>query len=93
MNVSQDSVATYARRGEVFNNNFTANLPRNLSVEKKLEIGWNLTELSSLTVLFQVKQSSNGPKVAQSSNNVSSCPVPGRRCSSKFDAGVCQRLH
>jgi len=32
-----DSVATYARCGGVFNNDFTANLPRNLSV-KKLQI-------------------------------------------------------
>jgi len=32
INVSQGSVATYARCGGIFNINFTANLPLNLSV-------------------------------------------------------------
>jgi len=33
INVSQGSVVTYARNGGIVNNHFTANLPRNLSVE------------------------------------------------------------
>ena len=37
-NVSQGSVATYARGGEIFNNQFTANLPRNFLV--KNVINW-----------------------------------------------------
>jgi len=35
INVSQGSVATYARRGGMFNIRLTANLLRNLPVEKK----------------------------------------------------------
>ena len=34
INVSQGSVATYARCGGIFNMHLTANLPRNLSVKK-----------------------------------------------------------
>jgi len=34
INVSQGSVATSARSGGIFNMHLTANLPRNLSVEK-----------------------------------------------------------
>jgi len=37
INVSQGSVATYARCGRIFNNRFSANSPRNLSVKKKSE--------------------------------------------------------
>jgi len=33
INVSQGSVATYARSGRIFSNEFTANLPKNLSVK------------------------------------------------------------
>ena len=33
ISVSQGGVATYARCGEIFNNHFTANLPKNLSVK------------------------------------------------------------
>jgi len=36
INVSQGSVATYARCGGIFNIHLTANLPRNLSVKKFL---------------------------------------------------------
>ena len=36
INVSQGSVATYARRGGMFNIRLTANLLRNLPVEKKI---------------------------------------------------------
>ena len=36
INVSQGSEATYARIGGIINNNFTTNLPRNLTVEKFL---------------------------------------------------------
>ena len=45
-NVSQGSVATYARRGGIFNIRFTANLLRNLRV-KKFKIGYDLTKLWS----------------------------------------------
>ena len=39
-NVSQGSVATYARCGGIFSNHFTSNLPRNLPVSKQnLKIG------------------------------------------------------
>ena len=34
INVSQGSVATYARCGEIFNMHLTANLPRSLPVQK-----------------------------------------------------------
>ena len=34
VNVSQGSVATYARFGDISNNHFTANLPRDLLVKK-----------------------------------------------------------
>jgi len=34
INVSQGSVATYARCGAIFNKHLTANLPRNLLVNK-----------------------------------------------------------
>jgi len=34
INVSQGSVATYARSGGIVDNRFTANLPRNLPVKK-----------------------------------------------------------
>jgi len=38
--VSQGSVPTYARSGGIFNNDFTANLPKSLSVKNViLEIG------------------------------------------------------
>jgi len=33
-NVSQGSVATYARSGGIFNNQLTANLPKNIPVKK-----------------------------------------------------------
>ena len=36
INVSQGSVSTHARPGEIFNIHLTANLPRNLSVKKNL---------------------------------------------------------
>jgi len=35
INVSQGSVATYARRGGIFNIHLTTHLPRNLPVKKK----------------------------------------------------------
>jgi len=38
INVSQGSVATYARSGGIFNNHFTANLPRNLLVKNSKSI-------------------------------------------------------
>jgi len=38
INVSQGSVAKYAKYGGIFNNHFNANLRRNLAV-KKLKIG------------------------------------------------------
>jgi len=34
INVSEGSVATYARRGGIVNNHFTANLTKNLPVKK-----------------------------------------------------------
>jgi len=37
INVSQGSVATYARCGEIFNMHLTASLPGNLSVKKSLK--------------------------------------------------------
>jgi len=45
-NVSQGSVATYARCGGIFNIRLTANLLRNLRV-KKFKIGYDLTKLWS----------------------------------------------
>jgi len=39
VNVSQGSVATYARCGVIFNNQLAANLPGNLPVKKILKIG------------------------------------------------------
>ena len=44
INVSQGSVATYARCGGIFNIHLTTNLPRNLAVNF-LKIGSYLTEL------------------------------------------------
>ena len=41
INVSQGSVATYARCGEIFDIHLTANLPRNLSVKKILKSAKN----------------------------------------------------
>ena len=38
INVSQDSVATSARCGGIFNIHLTANLPRNLPVKKILKM-------------------------------------------------------
>ena len=37
INVSQGSVATYARCGGIFDNHLTANLPRNLPMKKILK--------------------------------------------------------
>ena len=45
INVSQGSVATYARCGGIFNIHLTANLSMNLPVKKKFLIGSDLTEL------------------------------------------------
>jgi len=39
VNVSQGSVATYARRGGLFNIHLTTDLQRNLTVEKVFKIG------------------------------------------------------
>ena len=47
INVSQRSVATYARRGGVFNISLTTNLPKNLPVKKRFLIDSDLTELWS----------------------------------------------
>ena len=44
INISQGSVATYARCGGIFNIHLTTNLPRNLPVNF-LKIGSYLTEL------------------------------------------------
>ena len=41
IDVSQGSVATYARCGEIFDIHLTANLPRNLSVKKILKSAKN----------------------------------------------------
>jgi len=44
INVSQDSVATYARCGKIFNVHLTANLPRNLpakTISKSVKIWQN----------------------------------------------------
>jgi len=46
-NVSEGSVAIYARCGRIFNIHVTANLPRNLPVKKFSKIGYDLTELWS----------------------------------------------
>jgi len=44
INVSQGSVTTYARCGEILNSHFIANLRKSLQV-KKLKIGQDMTEL------------------------------------------------
>jgi len=50
INVSQGSVATYARCGGIFNMHLTANSPRNLPVKKFLKSVQNLQKHSHESV-------------------------------------------
>jgi len=47
IDVSQGSVATYARCDGIFNIHLTANLPKKISSEKNILIGYDLTVLWS----------------------------------------------
>jgi len=52
INVSQSSVATYARRGGIFNTHLTANLPRNLSVDFFNRLNFDIMMIMSLLLRF-----------------------------------------
>jgi len=54
INISQGSVATYARCGGIFNIHLTENLLRNLSVKKMGKIGEDLTELQGCGLGLEV---------------------------------------